>query len=165
MNDFSMSYLDLGHGYLVGYDNLYDLMKSFTSSTDFKYFINGKDVSESTSKTSSSTQLSTSYNYYKTEDELIIQLSLAGCEKEDVDISIDKGVLYVVAERKLKTYDEEKLNNFRVIKGILNGKFSKQFTIGDDVDTNSIKATMENGILTIVLGKKEESKPQKIKIK
>lgn len=164
MNDFSMSYLDLGD-YLVGYDNLYDLMKSFTSSTDFKYFINGKDVSESTSKTSSSTQLSTSYNYYKTEDELIIQLSLAGCEKEDVDISIDKGVLYVVAERKLKTYDEEKLNNFRVIKGILNGKFSKQFTIGDDVDTNSIKATMENGILTIVLGKKEESKPQKIKIK
>lgn len=163
MNDFSMSYLDLGD-YLVGYDNLYDLMKSFTSSTDFKYFINGKDVSESTSKTSSSTQLSTSYNYYKTEDELIIQLSLAGCEKEDVDISIDKGVLYVVAERKLKTYDEEKLNNFRVIKGILNGKFSKQFTIGDDVDTNSIKATMENGILTIVLGKKEESKPQKIKI-
>lgn len=164
MNDFSMSYLDLGD-YLVGYDNLYDLMKSFTSSTDFKYFINGKDVSESTSKTSSSTQLSTSYNYYKTEDELIIQLSLAGCEKEDVDISIDKGVLYVVAERKLKTYDEEKLNNFRVIKGILNGKFSKQFTIGDDVDTNSIKATMENGILTIVLSKKEESKPQKIKIK
>lgn len=165
MNDFSMSYLDLGHDYLVGCDNLYDLMKSFTSSTDFKYFINDKDVSESTSKTSSSTQLSTSYNYYKTEDELIIQLSLAGCEKEDVDISIDKGVLYVVAERKLKTYDEEKLNNFRVIKGILNGKFSKQFTIGDDVDTNSIKATMENGILTIVLGKKEESKPQKIKIK
>ena len=164
MNDFSMSYLDLGD-YLVGYDNLYDLMKSFNSSTDFKYFINGKDVSESTSKTSSSTQLSTSYNYYKTEDELIIQLSLAGCEKEDVDISIDKGVLYVVAERKLKTYDEEKLNNFRVIKGILNGKFSKQFTIGDDVDTNSIKATMENGILTIVLSKKEESKPQKIKIK
>lgn len=164
MNDFSMSYLDLGD-YLVGYDNLYDLMKSFTSSTDFKYFINGKDVSESTSKTSSSTQLSTSYNYYKTEDELIIQLSLAGCEKEDVDISIDKGVLYIVAERKLKTYDEEKLNNFRVIKGILNGKFSKQFTIGDDVDTNSIKATMENGILTIVLSKKEESKPQKIKIK
>ena len=165
MNDFSMSYLDLGHDYLVGYDNLYDLMKSFTSSTDFKYFINGRDVSEYTSKTSSSTQLSTSYNYYKTEDELIIQLSLAGCEKEDVDISIDKGVLYVVAERKLKTYDEEKLNNFRVIKGILNGKFSKQFTIGDDVDTNSIKATMENGILTIVLSKKEESKPQKIKIK
>jgi len=164
MNDFSMSYLDLGD-YLVGYDNLYDLMKSFTSSTDFKYFINGRDVSEYTSKTSSSTQLSTSYNYYKTEDELIIQLSLAGCEKEDVDISIDKGVLYVVAERKLKTYDEEKLNNFRVIKGILNGKFSKQFTIGDDVDTNSIKATMENGILTIVLSKKEESKPQKIKIK
>ena len=29
MNDFSMSYLDLGHDYLVGYDNLYDLMKSF----------------------------------------------------------------------------------------------------------------------------------------
>ena len=165
MNDFSMSYLDLGHDYIVGHDNLYDLMKSFTSSTDFKYFINGKDVSESTSKTSSSTQLSTSYNYYKTEDELIIQLSLAGCEKEDVDISIDKGVLYVVAERKLKTYDDEKPNNFRVIKGILNGKFSKQFTIGDDVDTDSIKATMENGILTIVLSKKEESKPQKIKIK
>ena len=159
MNDFSMSYLDLGHDYLN------DLMKSFNSSTDFKYFINGKDVSESTSKTSSSTQLSTSYNYYKTEDELIIQLSLAGCDKEDVDISIDKGVLYVVAERKLKTYDDEKPNNFREIKGIVNGKISKEFTIGDDVDIDSIKATMENGILTIVLGKKEESKPQKIKIK
>lgn len=159
MNDFSMSYLDLGHNYLD------DLFKSFNSSTDFKYFINGKDVSESTSKTSSSTQLSTSYNYYKTEDELIIQLSLAGCEKEDVDISIDKGVLYVVAERKLKTYDEEKSNIFREIKGIVNGKLSKQFTIGDDVNTDSIKATMENGILTLVLSKKEESKPQKIKIK
>src|SRR5690554_2891431 len=159
MNDFSMSYLDLGHDYLD------DLLKSFNSSTNFKYFINGKDVSESTSKTSSSTQLSTSYNYYKTEDELFIQLSLAGCDKEDVDISIDKGVLYVVAERKLKTYDNEKPNNFREIKGIVNGKISKEFTIGDDVDTDSIKATMENGILTLVLSKKEESKPQKIKIK
>lgn len=159
MNDFSMSYLDLGHDYLN------ELLKSFNSSTNFKYFINGNDVSESTSKTSSSTQLSTSYNYYKTEDELIIQLSLAGCEKEDVDISIDKGILHVVAERKLKTYDEEKSNIFREIKGIVNGKISKKFTIGDDVDTDSIKATMENGILTIVLGKKEESKPQKIKIK
>lgn len=159
MNDFSMSYLDLGHDYLD------DLLKSFNNSTNFKYFINGNDVSESTSKTSSSTQLSTSYNYYKTEDELIIQLSLAGCEKEDVDISIDKGILHVVAERKLKTYDEEKSNIFREIKGIVNGKISKKFTIGDDVDTDSIKATMENGILTIVLGKKEESKPQKIKIK
>lgn len=157
MNDFSMSYLNLGHDYLD------DLMKSFTSSTDFKYFINDKDVSESTLKTSSS--LSTSYNYYKTEDELIIQLLLAGCDKEDVDISINKGVLYVVAERKLKTYDDEKPNNFREIKGIVNGKISKEFTIGDDVDTDSIKATMENGILTIVLSKKEESKPQKIKIK
>ena len=157
MNDFSMSYLDLG------YDYLDDLMKSFTISTDFKYFINGKDVSESTLKTSSS--LSTPYNYYKTEDELIIQLSLAGCDKEDVDISIDKGILYVVAERKLKTYDDEKPNNFREIKGIVNGKISKEFTIGDDVDIDSIKATMENGILTIVLSKKEESKPQKIKIK
>ena len=159
MNDFSMSYLDLGHDYLD------DLLKSFNSSTNFKYFINGKDVSESTSKTSSSTQLSTSYNYYKTEDELIIQLSLAGCDKEDVDVSIDKGILYVVAERKLKTYDDEKPNNFREIKGIVNGKISKEFTIGDDVDTDSIKATMENGILTLVLSKKEESKPQKIKIK
>ena len=157
MNDFSMSYLNLGHDYLD------DLMKSFTSSTDFKYFINDKDVSESTLKTSSS--LSTSYNYYKTEDELIIQLLLAGCDKEDVDISINKGVLYVVAERKLKTYDDEKPNNFREIKGIVNGKISKEFTIGDDVDIDSIKATMENGILTIVLSKKEESKPQKIKIK
>src|SRR5690554_2047866 len=156
MNDFSMSYLDLGHDYLD------DLLKSFNSSTNLKYFINGNNVSESTLKTSSS--LSTSYNYYKTEDELIIQLSLAGCDKEDVDVSIDKGILYVVAERKLKTYDDEKPNNFREIKGIVNGKISKEFTIGDDVDTNSIKATMENGILTLVLSKKEESKPQKIKI-
>lgn len=157
MNDFSMSYLDLGHDYLD------DLLKSFNSSTNLKYFINGNNVSESTLKTSSS--LSTSYNYYKTEDELIIQLSLAGCDKEDVDVSIDKGILYVVAERKLKTYDNEKPNNFREIKGIVNGKISKEFTIGDDVDTDSIKATMENGILTLVLSKKEESKPQKIKIK
>jgi len=147
----------------LGHDYLDDLLKSFNSSTNLKYFINGNNVSESTLKTSSS--LSTSYNYYKTEDELIIQLSLAGCDKEDVDVSIDKGILYVVAERKLKTYDDEKPNNFREIKGIVNGKISKEFTIGDDVDTNSIKATMENGILTLVLSKKEESKPQKIKIK
>lgn len=151
MNEFSMNYLDLGYDYQL------DL-------TDFKYLINSQDLDKSL-KTSPLKSLSTSYNYYKTEDELIIQLLLAGCDKEDVDISIDKGVLYVVAERKLKTYDDENLINFREIKGIVNGKISKEFTIGDDVDTDSIKATMENGILTIVLSKKEESKPQKIKIK
>lgn len=156
--NLKMRYWDLGDAYLNG------LLKSFTNSTDFKYFINDEGKVLSKTSISDKTSLSIPYNYYKLDDELVIQLSLAGCDKDDVDVSISKGVLSIVAERELKTYDDEKPNNFREIKGIVNGKISKEFTIGEDVDTDSIKASMENGILTLSLSKKEESKPQKIKI-
>lgn len=159
--NLKMRYWGLGDDYLNG------LLESFTNSTDFKYFINDEDVSKVLSKTSifDKTSLSIPYNYYKSDDELMIQLSLAGCDKDDVDVSVNKGVLSIVAERKLETFDDEKSDMFGHVKGISNGKLKKEFKLGEDIDPDSIKASMENGILTLSLSKKEESKPQKIKIK
>ncbi len=155
--NLQMRYLDLGDDYLN------ELLNTMTKYDSIPCFMNDGDIKSST-KTSvyDTSSLSIPYNYYKSDDELVIQLSLAGCDKDDVDVSVSKGVLSIVAERELETFDEEKSDGH--VKGISNGKLKKEFKLGEDIDPDSIKASMENGILTLSLSKKEESKPQKIKI-
>jgi len=87
----------------------------------------------------------------------IIQ-DMPGVKKEDVDIKLESGVLHVVGER---TRDDKDL----LIKGSRKMKFTSNFRLPRDVDTSSISANLEDGVLSIVILKDEEKAPKKIEIK
>jgi HSP20 family molecular chaperone IbpA len=102
-------------------------------------------------------------NMLADEDEnLVIQMSVAGYPEDGVDISYKDEYLVVTV-----TPDEHQFDKFKVkMKGIRNSKAQKKILVpAKDFDVNSSTATTEKGILTIKIPRKEEAKPILIPIK
>ena len=64
-------------------------------------------------------------------------------------------------ERKIEK--EEKEENYRRVESHYGG-FTRTFTLPQTVDTESVSATYDKGVLKIALPKKAEAKPQQIKV-
>jgi len=76
-------------------------------------------------------------------------------KKEDVKVTIEDGVLMIRGERKQET--EEKKKNYHRVERVY-GSFSRAFTLGENVDKDSIEAKYENGVLHLTLPKVEPVK-------
>lgn len=88
-----------------------------------------------------------------------VGLDIPGLQKEDLDIEVKDNHLYISGERKSAS---EKTNVLRSERRY--GKFSRTFTLPQNVKTEGIQATFENGVLEVVIPKEEKSQPRKIQI-
>jgi len=86
--------------------------------------------------------------------EFVISADLPGMEKKDVEIIIEENVLTISGERKSSLED-----NSRHYSEIFFGKFSRSFTLPENVKEKEIQATFKNGVLTLNLPKAEPVKP------
>jgi len=86
---------------------------------------------------------------------IYIEAELPGMKKEDVKVTIEDGVLMIRGERKQET--EEKKKNYHRVERVY-GSFSRAFTLGENVDKDSIEAKYENGVLHLTLPKVEPVK-------
>ena len=92
------------------------------------------------------------YSINKTKEGLMeLMVNVAGHNPKDVELNATENELHIKATA-------EKVN--AVI-----GNVNLKFTVGKDYDGTSSEATIENGILTIALDKKEEQKGKRVKIK
>lgn len=91
-----------------------------------------------------------------------LHVELPGIKKEDVKLSFDNGILTIRGERSFK--DEEKKKNYHRIERSY-GMFERSFTLPNTVMGDKINASMKDGVLEIVVPKKEEAKPKEIEIK
>jgi molecular chaperone IbpA len=92
------------------------------------------------------------------DDHYSITLAVAGFEKDDVDIDVEKGVLTVRGRK-----GEDKQRNY-LYQGIANRAFERKFNLADYVEVTG--ARLNHGLLTIELVKEipEAMKPKKIAI-
>lgn len=90
-----------------------------------------------------------------------VTAELPGMKKADVKISIDDGTLTIRGERRFA--DETKKDNYYRIERSY-GAFSRSFNLPSTVEADKIKANMKDGVLEILLPKKEEAKPKEIEI-
>jgi HSP20 family protein len=102
-----------------------------------------------------------SADIYETPGTIQLRLEIPGVEEEDLNITIENGVLTVRGERKLE--DGEKEENFLRMERPY-GAFSRSFTLPQTVDTDHINANYVNGVLMIELTKRAEAKPKQIPI-
>lgn len=100
-------------------------------------------------------------NVFEDEHTIKIEAELPGIDEKDIDVSLENNVLTISGERKLE--NEEKKENFHRIERSY-GRFTRSFTLPRTVDTENVNAEFNNGVLNIMLSKKEEAKPRQIKI-
>ena len=92
-------------------------------------------------------------NVRETEDGYFLELAAPGLVKEDFNISVEKDALVISSEKETTSETEEG----KVRRKEFNySSFKRSFTLPKSVDKNAIKASYDNGVLSLVLPKKEE---------
>ena len=90
-----------------------------------------------------------------------MQVELPGFKREDIQVSLQDGVLTISGERK-----EEKVSKESEVhrQERYYGKFARALTLPTAVAADKVKAAYKDGVLTVTLPKAEEAKPKQIDV-
>jgi len=91
-----------------------------------------------------------------------LEIDLPGVKKENIEISVNDGVLVISGERKLEKKEEGE--NYTRIESFF-GRFERAFKLPADADLDNIEAKYEDGVLKIFIPRKQKPEGKKIEIK
>ena len=100
---------------------------------------------------------------HETKDEFVLTLDIPGVTEKDVHISITGDLLTVKGERRFERASEGAGNTYHRVERLY-GKFERSVQLPTMVQTDKVKASYRDGVLTVMLPKAEEVKPREIKI-
>jgi HSP20 family protein len=98
---------------------------------------------------------------YETDKEIVLKAELPEMPEKDIEIKVEDNNLIVSGERR-KEKEVKEENYHRIERSY--GSFYRSFTLPHAVDRENIKASYKDGVLKVILPKKEEAKPKQIKI-
>ena len=98
---------------------------------------------------------------YETETELVVKADLPDLQEKDIDVRVENNTLTIRGERKFEK-DVTEDNYLRVERAY--GSFTRSFSLPNTVKTEGIRAEYRNGVLTVRMAKREESKAKQVKI-
>jgi HSP20 family protein len=119
------------------------------------------DTFERSGQESNLTAWAPAVDIYENEHELVVKADLPDVDSKDLDIRVENNILSIRGERKF----EKKVNedNYLHVERAY-GSFSRSFALANTVNPDGIKADYQNGVLTLVIPKREEAKPKQIKV-
>jgi HSP20 family protein len=95
------------------------------------------------------------HNYY-------VRAELPGMASDEINISVTGNSLSISGERKIRSEKEEARYHRREREA---GKFSRMISLPGQIDTEKVKASCVDGVLTLTLPKAEAAKPKQITVK
>jgi HSP20 family protein len=98
---------------------------------------------------------------FETENELVVKADLPDVQEKDIDVRVENNTLTIRGERKFNNEVHED-NYLRVERAY--GTFTRSFSLPNTVNTEGIRAEYRNGVLSVRMPKREETKPKQIKI-
>src|SRR5262245_25813875 len=114
-----------------------------------------------TEEPAATTTWSPAVDIFETEGEIVVKAELPGMERKDIALNLENNVLTLRGERRFEK--ETKDDNYHRIERSYGG-FRRAFSIPATVDEEKINAEYKDGVLKIVLPKKEQAKPKQIRI-
>ena len=109
----------------------------------------------------STTAWNPAVDIFENENEFVINAELPGMEPKDIELGLENNLLTLKGERHFEKEAKEE-NYHRVEREY--GRFSRSFSMPEAVKEENIAAEFKNGLLRIVLPKKEAVKPKVIKV-
>ena len=93
-------------------------------------------------------------------DHIYVEAELPGFRKDEVDITLENQTLTISAERSEKSDNKGE----HLLRERRYTRFQRSFTLPPTVDEQTVNAKLTDGVLTITLNKREETKPRKISV-
>lgn len=99
-------------------------------------------------------------------DSYLIEAELPGFSEQEIDVKVEDRILSITASREQKEEkkQEEKDDQY-LVKERRSETYSRSFSLPEDVDVEKIDGNYRNGVLSLKLVKKPETKPKNIKVK
>ena len=97
---------------------------------------------------------------YRHGDEFLVEFDLPGVDPDSIDVTVEKNVLSVTANRTRRFSDNDEV----LVAERPQGEVRRQLFLGELLDTENIDAGYENGVLTLRLAVAEQAKPRKVEI-
>ena len=97
---------------------------------------------------------------YREDDHFLVHFDLPGVDSSSIDLTVEKNVLTVSAERQWQPKDSQQV----VASERPQGNFSRQLFLGEGLDTEHVEASYDNGVLTVTIPVAEQAKPRKVEI-
>jgi len=105
-------------------------------------------------------QASMPIDAYRHGDSFVVSFDLPGVDPTSIDLTVERNSLTISAERHWEPVEGDQV----VASERRQGTFTRQLALGDGLDTESIHATYENGVLTLTVPIAERSKPRRIEV-
>jgi HSP20 family protein len=105
---------------------------------------------------------SPAFEVKETNESFVVRADLPGLEEKDLDVSLHAGVLTVSGSRQAE--DRNEGESYALYERQY-GSFSRSFSLPEVADGERIEAKLDNGVLTLTIGKKADAKPRKISLK
>ena len=97
---------------------------------------------------------------FETEEGLIVVLEMPGVDRNNVEVSVDNGVLTVEGEIEFSKYEglQPLYSEYNI------GPYRRTFRLPRTIDLEKIRAEMRDGVVTLMLPKSEQAKPRRIAV-
>ena len=95
-------------------------------------------------------------------DDVRVTMEIPGIDATEIDITIDNNVLRISGEKRAVRSEGE--GAYRLTERRY-GRFERAFVLPRDVRSDAVDASYENGVLMVVLPKREEAKPRKVEVR
>ncbi|NDY42043.1 Hsp20/alpha crystallin family protein [Dissulfurirhabdus thermomarina] len=108
-------------------------------------------------------------NVVETQDNVLVYVFAPGIPPGEVEISLNKNLLTVAAERKTDlagapAEGEPQAQGYHR-RERFHGRFRRIISLPEQIDPDKVEAVARDGIIQVTIGKREEAKPRKIEVK
>jgi HSP20 family protein len=97
---------------------------------------------------------------YRQGDQFVVHFDLPGVDPASVDVTVEKNVLTVKAERSWQLSENQEV----LVAERPQGSFTRQLFLGESLDAERVEARYDSGVLTLTIPVAEVAKPRKVAI-
>jgi HSP20 family protein len=94
------------------------------------------------------------------ENHVTVEAELPGFKRDEINVTLERGVLRIEAERQAEQQEGQKHLSERRYTRV-----ARAFSLPSTVDESKVDASLNDGVLTLKLNKREEAKPRRIEVK
>jgi HSP20 family protein len=117
-------------------------------------------LTEQLASTASRAPRSLPMDAFRRGEQFVVQLDLPGVEPASIDLTVEQNVLTVRAERRFEPRQGDEV----VVAERPHGTYTRQILLGDTLDSESMQANCEHGVLTLTIPVAETAKPRRVQI-